>query len=203
MTDDSPPCDALLLRLPQAQPDLLETAQHLSQLPAWTALACRIDRGAWSDESQCAWLYLPLARRMPVSAETLNALQSCAGPHARVSRLELLQQLEGASHGQAAPFHYVVEMTPDPGFEDELQQWYDTEHLPGLARVPGCVLAQRWWNHDAGPKSLACYDLISAQTLGSPAWLAVRNTPWSAHMRPHFTQTRRTMFEATRNGGPP
>lgn len=199
MADDCQTSDAVLLRL--TQPDLPETARRLSQLPAWTALGCRVGRGAWSSEAQCGWLYLPLARRMAVPAETRDALQACAGPHAVVSRLELLQQLEGASHDQAAPLHYAVEMTPEPGFEDELQQWYNTEHLPGLARVPGCVRAQRWWNHDAGPKSLACYDLVSAQTLGSPAWLAVRNTPWSARMRPRFTQTRRTMFDATPNDG--
>ena len=65
-----------------------------------------------------------------------------------------------------------------------------------LAAVPGCILAQRYYNHDQGPYSLACYDLVAEQVLGSPPWLAVRGTPWSDIVRPHFTNTRRTMFRA-------
>jgi len=60
--------------------------------------------------------------------------------------------------------------------------------------VPGCVGASRYLNHDHGPASLACYDLVAEDTLGSPAWLAVRATDWSSRTRPHFVGTRRTMF---------
>jgi hypothetical protein len=66
--------------------------------------------------------------------------------------------------------------------------------MPGLAGVPGCVHAMRMLNHDAGPLSLACYDLVSEDTLGSPPWMAVRQTAWSDIARPHFMNTKRTMF---------
>jgi hypothetical protein len=56
------------------------------------------------------------------------------------------------------------------------------------------VHAARLLNHDHGPLSLACYDLVIPETLGSPPWLAVRGTAWSSRVRPHFTNTRRTMF---------
>ncbi|MES2943422.1 MAG: hypothetical protein V4772_11180 [Pseudomonadota bacterium] len=65
---------------------------------------------------------------------------------------------------------------------------------PGLAQVNGCVQASRFLNHDHGPLSLASYDLLSEETLGSPLWLAVRGTQWSSRMRLRFTNTIHTMF---------
>jgi hypothetical protein len=67
--------------------------------------------------------------------------------------------------------------------------------MPGLASVPGCILARRYVNADAGPSSHAHYDLLREDVLGAPPWLAVRNTEWSSRVRPHFTNTRRTMME--------
>ncbi len=102
--------------------------------------------------------------------------------------------LQGASHSDKPIFHYIVETDAEEGWMPEIARWYDTEHMPGLAAVPGCIRATRLLNHDHGPQSLACYDLVSAQTLGSAPWLAVRNTAWSDIARPHFTNTKRTMF---------
>lgn len=113
---------------------------------------------------------------------------------AKLSRLESRMNLAGASAGSSASHHYVVEMDPAHGWAAELEQWYDTEHMPGLAAVPGCISAVRYYNHDEGPLSLAAYDLTASSTLQSQAWLAVRATAWSARVRPNFTNTRRTMF---------
>ena len=113
----------------------------------------------------------------------------------RVSRLECMLDVAGESAGSPARFHYVVETDPEDGWMDEIARWYDTEHMPGLAAVPGCIRAMRFINHGHGPRSLACYDLVSQEILGSPPWLAVRATAWSDIARPHFTNTLRTMFE--------
>ena len=51
--------------------------------------------------------------------------------------LEGVVELAGASHGQDAPFHYVVETDVDDANLAELNDWYEQEHLPGLAAVPG------------------------------------------------------------------
>ena len=82
----------------------------------------------------------------------------------------------------------------DAEFEAEFNRWYDDEHLPGLASVPGTVRARRYRNRDGSPRYHACYDLVEPGTLGSPRWLAVRATPWSARMRPAFRNTTRTLF---------
>ena len=65
-----------------------------------------------------------------------------------------------------------------------------------LEAVEGTVRAARYRNLDGGPRYHACYELASRETLGSPAWLRVRATPWSARVRPMFTNTRRTMFRS-------
>lgn len=177
-------------------------------LAAAAALFCaqspvpvHLHRLAWSAEAGEAYLYARLDVPAPLDADALAPLADLfrqALPDAqdvRVSRLEQVFAREGHSRSDAPVFHYVVEMDPDAGWMPEIARWYDTEHMPGLAAVPGCIHALRLLNHDHGPLSLACYDLVSTQTLGSPPWLAVRGTAWSDITRPHFTHTKRTMFE--------
>ncbi|WMD23251.1 hypothetical protein RAS12_13010 [Achromobacter seleniivolatilans] len=115
------------------------------------------------------------------------------GAHARVVHRTL--DLPGASAGQDAPWHYIVETDVTPEAEADLNAWYDQEHLPGLASVPGTVRAMRYECRDEAPRYLACYDLHTQETFGSPPWLAVRATDWSSRVRPSFRNTRRTMFK--------
>lgn len=110
------------------------------------------------------------------------------------TRLVPILELAGASQGASASWHYVVETDVLPAKEDDFNAWYDQEHLPGLASVPGTVRAVRYASMWASPRYYACYDLVSADSLGNPAWLAVRNTSWSSRIRPVFRNTRRTMF---------
>lgn len=111
-----------------------------------------------------------------------------------ISRLSIKDLLKGCSAGAIAPNRYVVEMDPESGWQEELFAWYDQEHLPGLASVPGCVSATRCINLDHSPHSFAFYDLTNPDVLGCEAWLKVRNTNWSDRVRPHFTNVKRTMF---------
>jgi hypothetical protein len=109
-------------------------------------------------------------------------------------RLKGVKRLAGASWGTPPAFHYVVRTDAAPGWDEELQQWYDQEHLAGLAAVPGTVHAQRLLCLDHCPRFYACYDLLGPDVIGSPAWLTVRGTAWSSLVRPNFTNTRRTLF---------
>lgn len=156
---------------------------------------------AFNDVQGLFYAYLHLSERQhfePSVAASIQATLNHGWPqlqNLRVSRLEKMLDKQGASANTLPAFHYVVEMDPEAGWMTELSDWYDTEHLPGLASVPGCVSASRYLNHDHGPLSLACYDLVTPETLGSPPWLAVRGTEWSSRMRPRFTNTVRTMFD--------
>lgn len=179
-------------------------------LPAWPLLAAALEqypalplavhRIAHAPGAHSAYLYLRLPARAALDAAAVAPLAARLRPlcpqsqDIRISRLEKVFDAPGHSRAQTPAFHYVVEMDPDTGWMPEIARWYDTEHMPGLAAVPGCIHAMRFLNHDHGPLSLACYDLVSEQTLGSPPWLAVRGTAWSDITRPHFTNTRRTMF---------
>jgi hypothetical protein len=123
------------------------------------------------------------------------ALPPCL-PAITVARLEALMEIDGAS-AQAIPmYHYVVETDVVEAADADLNAWYDQEHLPGLAGVPGTVRAARYRNLDDGPRYHACYELVSRETFGSPAWLAVRASDWSSRVRPMFRNTRRIMFRS-------
>jgi hypothetical protein len=152
-------------------------------------------------ESSDMYMYCELARSGEVSDAEMRALQralaaqsGCVDGGATLDRLQRVFAMRGASRGAFRSFHYVVETDPADGWQDELFRWYDEEHMPGLAAVPGCVFAERYVNHDRGPYSLACYGLVDADVTKSPAWLAVRETEWSARVRPQFRNTKRTMF---------
>jgi len=102
--------------------------------------------------------------------------------------------LAGASWGAPPASHYVVRTDAAPGWAEELERWYDQEHLAGLAAVAGNVHAQRLLSLERPPRFYACYDLLGPEVLGSPAWLTVRGTAWSSRVRPNFTNTQRTLF---------
>lgn len=127
-------------------------------------------------------------------AERARALPNFNTLQIGAARLQPVFDTPGASRGEPAVFHYVVETNVIPENEADLNAWYDTEHMPGLAACPGSVRARRFRNPDGSPRYHACYDLAVAETLGSVPWLAVRHTAWSNRVRPHFRDTKRTMF---------
>ena len=159
----------------------------VARLTAVLAPGALVYRAVDSDEG-----YAYLAA--PEDFARLDVAVRTAIPGAKLSQLALLVELAGASAGEAAPFHYVVETDVVEEHEADFNAWYDGEHMPGLAAVPGTVRAARYRDVAGYPRYYACYDLTSPGTLGSPAWLAVRATPWSDRVRPTFRNTRRTMF---------
>ncbi|MBT6273598.1 MAG: hypothetical protein HOI95_05630 [Chromatiales bacterium] len=71
----------------------------------------------------------------------------------------------------------------------DFNAWYDEEHLPALASVPGVLSARRFVSSDATDAThryAAIYHLESADVAASDAWLKAADTPWSAKVRPHF-----------------
>jgi hypothetical protein len=142
----------------------------------------------------CEALASPLRYVYVRTADNVGDALRRACPHDDVARLDVVTDLAGASAGVAAPFHYVVETDVTSDAEADFNAWYETEHMPGLAAVPGTVRAMRFVRDGAGPRHHACYDLATQETFGSPPWLAVRGTDWSSRVRPQFRNTLRTMF---------
>jgi hypothetical protein len=85
----------------------------------------------------------------------------------------------------------LVGMTPAPAVETAFNAWYDTEHVPALARVPG-VLSARRFRAGGGPKYVALYHLASPGVIDSAEWKeASGSTPMPEHIRPQITDRLR------------
>ena len=64
-------------------------------------------------------------------------------------------------------------------WEDEFNRWYDHEHLPLLAQVPGVQRARRFRDPHGKPRYIALYDLRDASVLEHPGWKAASATDWA------------------------
>jgi hypothetical protein len=82
----------------------------------------------------------------------------------------------------------VASMNVDPAAEPEFNEWYNAEHLPQLAAVPGVLCARRFCSREDRPerKYLALYHLTGPDVSRSDAWKKAAGTPWSERIRPHF-----------------
>jgi hypothetical protein len=70
--------------------------------------------------------------------------------------------------------------------EHEFNEWYNTEHLPALAAVPGVVCARRYRGTGGTQRYVALYHLSAPEVSNSPAWRKAADTPWTQKLRPHF-----------------
>ena len=123
------------------------------------------------------------------------ARRTLGDPALTLTVLDPLIERTGPAAAEDTRFHYVVETDVEEQHERELNAWYDTEHLPGLAAVPGAARARRFRNLRHSPRYYACYDLVAPDVLERREWLAVRGTEWSSRVRPTFRNPKRTMFE--------
>jgi hypothetical protein len=75
-----------------------------------------------------------------------------------------------------------------PGFEGELDAWYQREHLPERLAVPGFRSARRYRGTGGGPGFLALYETDDVGILASPAYLArlADPTPATQAVMPNF-----------------
>lgn len=85
----------------------------------------------------------------------------------------------------------LVLADPSPTIEEEFNDWYDTEHLPERAVLPGFETARRFVCVSGGPAYAALYDLTSLAALETEAYRSVsgdRFSPWTrrvtARVRP-------------------
>jgi hypothetical protein len=99
-----------------------------------------------------------------------------------------------------APWMYIVHTDIPDHIIDEYNAWYDKEHLPRCANIPGVLRARRYTavactSSDAGPKYLTAYDLTGPDVWESPAAQLARKTPWTEKMRSLFSNTRRALYQ--------
>jgi len=58
-------------------------------------------------------------------------------------------------------------MEPPAGFEEEFQDWYDTEHVPERMAIKGFETGRRFVCYSGFPKYVALYDLTSLDTVSN------------------------------------
>ena len=108
----------------------------------------------------------------------------------RIMRYEGEQLLPGdAVAPDGAGALLLASMNIGPDAEAEFTNWYNTEHLPQLAAVPGVLSARRYQavsDTVSERRYVALYHLRNADVSRSEAWAKAANTPWTERMRPHF-----------------
>ena len=86
----------------------------------------------------------------------------------------------------------LVGMTPDPDVEAAFNAWYDSEHVPALARVPGVLCARRFRTSAGGTKYIALYHLASPGVVDTPEWKdASGSTPMPHRVRDQISNRLR------------
>ena len=94
-----------------------------------------------------------------------------------------------------APWMYIVHTDIPDHIVDEYNAWYDKEHLPRCAGIPGVLRARRYRATAGNPQYLTAYELSGPDVWESPAALAARKTPWTEKMRSLFSNTRRALYK--------
>jgi hypothetical protein len=92
-------------------------------------------------------------------------------------------------------------MNVDPAAEAEFNEWYDTEHVPMLAAVPGVLCARRFRATAANRRYVALYHLVSPDVQATPAWRNAADTEWTRRMRPYFRDHLRLVCARYARGG--
>jgi hypothetical protein len=124
----------------------------------------------------------------------------------RICRFEAEQTLPGnkAAPKTGANAMLFFAMNPLPEAEADFNAWYDQEHVPALAAVPGCSLARRFRIRTAvsegNHRYLALYHLASPDVQASEAWQKAVDTPWTNRIRPQTRDRLRIVLKRyTRN----
>ena len=105
----------------------------------------------------------------------------------RLIRFDGEQTLPGdAASPRNAGGLLVNAMNVAEGHDAEFNEWYDHEHIPALAAVPGVLSARRFLDPKGTHRYLALYHLESPDVTTGDAWKQAASTPWTERLRPHF-----------------
>jgi hypothetical protein len=86
----------------------------------------------------------------------------------------------------------LVGMTPGAEVETAFNTWYDKEHVPALAGVPGVLCARRFRTSSGGPKYVALYHLKSPDVVETAEWKdASGSTPMPQQVRDQISNRLR------------
>jgi hypothetical protein len=87
-----------------------------------------------------------------------------------------------------------------PDVEAEFNEWYDKEHIPALAAVPGVLCARRF-RGTGNRKYVALYHLETPDVVESEEWKKARQSDWTSRLQPHFRDHLRLVLRRYVRGG--
>lgn len=90
----------------------------------------------------------------------------------------------------------LVGTNVNPEAEADLNRWYDEEHLPALAAVPGVLCARRFRASLSPLKYLALYHMSSSEVCAGAAWKKAVDTPWTHSMHAQMRDRLRIVCNA-------
>jgi hypothetical protein len=91
-------------------------------------------------------------------------------------------------------------MNIEPGLEADFNDWYDKEHIPALAAVPG-VLSARRFRGTGNRRYVALYHLETPAVVESAEWKTARESEWTSRLKPHFRDHLRLVLRRYVRGG--
>jgi hypothetical protein len=131
---------------------------------------------------------LSSARYKAIAYENLSVWSKrVGGMCTRLLRLDGEQTLPGDADSPVGAGGVLVNaMNVAPEHEAEFNEWYDHEHIPALAAVPGVLSARRFRDAKGTHRYLALYHLTAPEVTMGPAWKNAASTPWTERLRPYF-----------------
>ncbi|MBI3325793.1 MAG: hypothetical protein HYZ81_03710 [Nitrospinae bacterium] len=101
----------------------------------------------------------------------------------------------GEPPGKDAPYVYIVKTDIPASIEQDFNDWYNKEHVPALAGVPGCFRARRFLAVEGEPKYMAVYELENPGVPNSAAWAKARDSAWTDKIRPLMQHLERGIYQ--------
>jgi hypothetical protein len=123
-------------------------------------------------------------------------------PHTMNRRLALYERVGGgAALAGTTPYVFWVMMDVEPHREALFNELYDTEHVPLLLKLPGCVNAVRYRTSAAGePRYLCAYEVERADLPMSKLWNDTSDVGrWKPEVRPYTFNKRFIVSERIRS----
>jgi hypothetical protein len=98
----------------------------------------------------------------------------------------------------ASPEHaggvILVSMNIEPAYEEEFNDWYNTEHISHFNRLDGVITARRFRANEGTPRYVALYHVVNTDIYATPGWMAANQTPWMLRMRRYQRDRMYFMF---------
>jgi hypothetical protein len=98
-----------------------------------------------------------------------------------------------------------VQLEPPPALLEEFHAWYDTEHLPERARIPGFETTVRLVCRDGWPAYAGFYDLAHIGVLEEAPYRSITGenaSAWSRRLVSRCVGYDRLLLEQVAGGGP-